>query len=249
MDRSLLLTHPSKEEMAQLPPYERLPLDKIHLVRSERQANAAIQRLAESGFVGFDTETKPVFSKDGGQRDGPHLIQIATLEEAFLIPVNASTPIDFLREVLESQQFLKVGFGLKSDRGPLLRKLGIRLAGTVELAQAVKRLGYRQAVGVKAAVAIVLGQRLQKSKKATTSNWALHKLSDSQIQYAADDAHAALAVFHALGCPLPETRASGPNPSLEPTRAGMALGPPPGVLDHPSGGPSAIPALAAQLKR
>lgn len=224
MDRSSLLPHPSKEEMAQLPPYERLPHNQIHLIRSERQAYLAIQRMAESGFVGFDTETRPVFSKDG-LRDGPHLIQLATLEEAFLIPVNASTPIDFLREVLESQQLLKVGFGLKSDRGPLHRKLGIRLAGAIELAHAVKRLGYRQAVGVKAAVAIVLGQRLQKSKKATTSNWALQMLAPSQIQYAADDAHAALAVFYALGCPLPEIKALEPNPSPEPTCTGMALAP------------------------
>ncbi len=40
-----------------------------------------------------------------------------------------------------------------------------------------------------------------------------------------------------------------PNPSLEPTRTGMALGPPPGGVHHPSGGPSAIQALAPQLKR
>ena len=40
-----------------------------------------------------------------------------------------------------------------------------------------------------------------------------------------------------------------PNPSLEPTRTGMALGPLPGVVHHPSSGPSAIPALSAQLKR
>lgn len=40
-----------------------------------------------------------------------------------------------------------------------------------------------------------------------------------------------------------------PNPSLEPTRTGMALGLLPGVVHHPSSGPSAIPALAPQLKR
>jgi hypothetical protein len=40
-----------------------------------------------------------------------------------------------------------------------------------------------------------------------------------------------------------------PNPSLEPTRTGMALGPLPGVVHHPSSGPSTTPALAAQLKR
>ena len=52
-------------------------------------------------------------------------------------------------------------------------------------------------------------------------------------------------ILHRLGPP----QAVLPNPSLEPTRTGMALGPPPRVVHHPSGGPSAIPALAPQLKR
>jgi len=40
-----------------------------------------------------------------------------------------------------------------------------------------------------------------------------------------------------------------PNPSLEPTRSGMALGPQGAHCHHSPRGPSAIPALAAQLKR
>ena len=40
-----------------------------------------------------------------------------------------------------------------------------------------------------------------------------------------------------------------PNPSLEPTPTGVALGPLPGVVHHPYSGPSTTPALAAQLKR
>lgn len=211
MDRAPLLHRPSKEEIAALPPYDQLPLDQIHVIRSQKQAEVAIRRLAESGIVGFDTESKPIFDKDD-RPDGPHLIQLATLEQAFIVQVNVMTPVDFLREVLESEHLIKVGFGLKSDRGPLLRKLGICLRGSVELAQAMKRLGYHQAVGVKAAVAILLGQRLQKSKGATTSNWARPRLSTSQLRYAADDAHAALAVFHALGCPLPELRKTLPSP-------------------------------------
>jgi hypothetical protein len=35
-----------------------------------------------------------------------------------------------------------------------------------------------------------------------------------------------------------------PNPSLERTPTGLALGPLPGVVHHPSSGPSAIPASA-----
>ena len=40
-----------------------------------------------------------------------------------------------------------------------------------------------------------------------------------------------------------------PNPSLEPTRSGVALGPRGACSYHPPRGPSATPALAAQLKR
>ncbi|HEU4845594.1 MAG TPA: 3'-5' exonuclease domain-containing protein 2, partial [Burkholderiaceae bacterium] len=39
------------------------------------------------------------------------------------------------------------------------------------------------------------GQALQKSKKITTTNWALPRLSEKQILYAADDAHVALKIY------------------------------------------------------
>ncbi|RZL30799.1 MAG: 3'-5' exonuclease domain-containing protein 2, partial [Rubrivivax sp.] len=69
---------------------------------------------------------------------------------------------------------------------------------SIDLSHWVKRLGFKDAVGLKAAVAIVLGQRFAKSKKATTSNWANRTLTPQQLQYAANDAHASLCIFHAL---------------------------------------------------
>jgi ribonuclease D len=54
-------------------------------------------------------------------------------------------------------------------------------------------------VGLKAAVAIVLGQRFAKSRKATTSNWANKTLTPQQLHYAANDAHASLLVYRGLG--------------------------------------------------
>lgn len=136
---------------------------------------------------------------------GPHLVQLATLEHAFIVQVGAAGTQEFSRSIVESAHIVKVGFGLTSDRGPLRRKLGIRLGEAVDLAPVVRRLGYSQAVGVKAAVAIVLGQRLVKSK-SVTSNWALPKLRPNQLQYAADDAVAALRIFHAMGQPyVPQT--------------------------------------------
>jgi RNA polymerase sigma factor for flagellar operon FliA len=50
---------------------------------------------------------------------------------------------------------------------------------------------------VKTAVADLLGQQLQKSKKVATTNWASRVLSERQMLYAANDAHAALRVYRA----------------------------------------------------
>jgi ribonuclease D len=41
-------------------------------------------------------------------------------------------------------------------------------------------------------------RRLHKSKSITTSNWAADQLSERQLLYAANDAYAAIRVFHAL---------------------------------------------------
>jgi len=50
----------------------------------------------------------------------------------------------------------------------------------------------------------VFNRRFIKSRKATTSNWANRQLTDSQIVYSANDAWAAIQVFHALGLPPPQ---------------------------------------------
>ncbi|MEN9889828.1 MAG: hypothetical protein RLY78_123, partial [Pseudomonadota bacterium] len=185
--RTPLKPHPTREEIDALPAWEPLPRARIHLVETPAQAAAALAAITAAGVVGLDTESRPVFRKDEVS-DGPHLVQLATPDEVFLVPVGAQPPVDFLRTVLEAPELPKVGFGLRSDQSPLQRKLGIALQGAVDLAPLVRRLGYRQDVGLKAAVAIVLGLRLAKSKKASTSNWAQWPLSEGQIRYAADDA-------------------------------------------------------------
>lgn len=196
------LDHPTREQIAALPPYEPLPLERIRVVLNRADEDFAIARMAESGIVGFDTETKPVFQA-GQASDGPHIIQLATLNYAFIFQVGGGVS-DALRDCLESSHLLKVGFGLNSDRGPLYRKFGIKLQSFVDVSRAFRPLGYKQRVGARASVAIVLGMRLKKSKKMTTSNWANRRLTPDQLQYAADDAQAGLAVYLAMGCPAVE---------------------------------------------
>lgn len=191
------LPRPTPEQIAALPPYEALPASRIHLLKTDAQFEFAAAALREAGHVGFDTESKPVFVA-GMPQTGPEVIQFATLTDAFIVQTATLGVEGFLQAMIESDDIVKVGFGLASDRPQIHRKLGLRLGHSIDLSHLVKRLGYKEAVGVKAAVAIVLGERFSKSRKATTSNWANKTLTPQQLQYAANDAHAALKVFHAL---------------------------------------------------
>lgn len=192
-------SHPSKEEIAQLPPFAGLGLDRIFVVRSHAQWLHASAAIASEQVVGFDTESRPTWAK-GAPRSGPHLLQFALHDRAYLVQAPLfGQIIESLRTVLESDRILKVGFGLNSDRGPLVRTLGIRLKGTVDLSQTLRPLGYRQKLGVRAATAVVLREHLPKPLRITTSDWAQPHLSDRQRSYAADDAFAALRIHRAIG--------------------------------------------------
>lgn len=186
---------------AELPRYPGIGLERIVLVDSEALAEAAGAALLAADAIGFDTESKPTFLK-GEASTGPHLIQLATDECAYLFPVFAGQCSPVLKTILESTEVVKVGMGLGNDRSALKSRLGIELKAVVDLGETLRgrgegRIGHRGTVGAKVAVAYFFGQRLQKSKKVGTSNWASRSLSESQLLYAANDAHVALRIYRA----------------------------------------------------
>ena len=182
---------PDQEEL--LPPYDGIKMTEVRMVKTERDAAEALAALLASDTLGFDTESKPTFAK-GELSTGPHLVQLATDDAAYLFQIGAAPSVEVLRAVLESPTILKVGFGLTDDVRRLRSKLGIDTANVLDLSTALRR-GERNTLGAKTAVARFFGQRLQKSKKITTTNWSLPRLTEKQILYAADDAHVALRVY------------------------------------------------------
>lgn len=182
---------------ALLPPYDGITMASVRMVRSEQDAAEALAALSSTDVLGFDTESKPTFLK-GEQSTGPHLVQLATDEVAYLFQIGAKpvpeSAVEVIKAVLESKTILKVGFGLKDDILRLQIKLGIDASNVLDLSNALRK-GERNSLGAKTAVARFFGQKLQKSKKITTTNWSLPRLSDKQILYAADDAHVALRVY------------------------------------------------------
>ena len=181
---------------AELPPYVGIGLESIMLVDSAAKAEAALAALLAAEVIGFDTESKPTFLK-GEVSTGPHLVQLATDGHAYLFPINRVSDNRVLKTVLEAPHLLKVGFGLGNDRSALKSRLGIELANVLDLGEKLRGPGHRGTVGAKVAVAHFFGQKLQKSKKIGTSNWANARLNERQLLYAANDAHVALRLYHA----------------------------------------------------
>lgn len=188
---------PNKDEIALLPPFERLTMERITLVQTAAQAQSARQALAQSTVWGFDTESKPTFVRNEAS-DGPHTVQLATAEHAWVFQLHDMDCREIVAAMLVQSGVVKAGFGLGDDRKRIIAKLGVEPADVVELNQLFRQRGYRKDMGVQGAVAVLFGQRFIKSGKASTSNWARRELSESQLVYAANDAYAARRVYDAL---------------------------------------------------
>ena len=186
-----------------LPLYPGLDLDRITLVEGEAALAAAGGALRAAEVIGFDSESKPTFRK-GEESTGPHLIQLATDDHAWLFQVANAEVHPLLREILESPTLLKVGFGLGNDRSALKRRLDIVPRNLLDLGEKLRGPGHRGTVGAKVAVAHFFGQRFQKSKKTGTSNWATRRLDERQLRYAANDAHVALRLYQAWRAAHPD---------------------------------------------
>lgn len=215
---------PTKEEIALLPPFAGLALKHIHVPASREEFAVAAARIRAAGIVGFDTESKPTFAA-GEASEGPHLVQFALHDRAYLFQMHRTEGHPFLVELLRSEKLIKVGFGLRSDSKHIRAKLGVELGGTVDLNAVFSADGYHKEMGVRAAVGLVLNRRFAKSRKVTTSNWSQPQLTQQQMLYAANDAYAALKVLEALDIPRAELPVMGSIPNVsasEPSGAGRS---------------------------
>lgn len=191
---------PDKEQIAALDAFERLPLERIELIATGAAAERAAAIIEGAAVLGFDTESKPTFAK-GEVSDGPHIVQLATAERAWIFQLHDPACRAATARLLQSSPAAKVGFGLGDDLRRIRAKLGVETQGALDLNQLFRARGYRKDIGVKTAVAILFEKRFLKSGKASTSNWAARVLSESQLLYAANDAWAAVRVYAALQSP------------------------------------------------
>ena len=166
---------------------------KVYLVEDEESTSKAIDYLSNFKYVGFDTESRPVFKKGYKNENPIALMQLSTWNTAYLFRINKlGIPLD-LQFFLEDPNILKVGSAVKGD----LIKIGELTKnfcpnGFVDLQNIAEKNGIISK-GLKKLTAILLGFRI--SKKQQLTNWEASRLDKGQISYAATDAWASYKVY------------------------------------------------------
>jgi ribonuclease D len=217
---------PTKPEIALLPPFTGLTQERIHVPCSKEDFASAAAEIKAARVVGFDTESKPTFVV-GDVSEGPHVVQFALHDKAYLFQLHRVEGHPFLLELLQSEEVIKVGFGLRSDRRHILAKLGVHFNAVVDLNTVFSMDGYHKEMGVRGAVGLVLKQRFAKSRHVTTSNWSQPQLTPQQMLYAANDAYAALKVLEALDLRREDLPIMGEVTDAAITESGLPDAPPP----------------------
>ena len=182
----------TKEEMALLP-VEQFP-GKIVVVDTQGSIRKAIAYLSTFDYVGFDTETRPNFSKT--QHHTMALIQLATSERCYLFRLNRLGGIpQQLEDFLRNEKTIKVGLSLLDDFHNLRKLVDLTPCSFIDLQKIVPSFGIREA-GLQKIYAILFAKKI--SKRMRLSNWEADELSEAQKQYAALDAWACLRIYQRL---------------------------------------------------
>ena len=155
----------------------------IHVIDSMESFQREIGNLASVPILGIDTETRPSFKK--GTMYPTSLIQLSTLEQAWILRVSRIGYPRELLDLLSDELPLKVGLSLHDDLRRLRSDFQFEPKGFLDLQQYVEAFRIEEK-GLKKLSGIILGKRISKSQQV--SNWDADFLTEAQLRYAATDA-------------------------------------------------------------
>jgi ribonuclease D len=165
----------------------------VVVVTSEDQAAAAIERLQRESLVGFDTESRPSFTR--GKSYPISLVQLATEDTAYLFQLKKTGFTNKLLEFLENENVKKIGVGIKNDIEKLQELRKFKAGGFIDLSAIASEKGIIQ-VGLRGLTARYIEHRITKTAQKT--NWAQTQLTKKQQIYAASDAWICLRIYPRL---------------------------------------------------
>ncbi len=173
--------HISNEEVNELPlgGFE----GRITVVDTPESLAEACTYLSAQPIIGFDTETRPSFTR--GVTNKVSLLQLSSGERAFLFRLNKVAMERPLLRLLESPDTLKVGAAIRDDIRGLQKLRHFSHKGFLDLQSLVGEYGIAE-LSVRKMAAIVLEVKVSKAQRL--SNWEAVSLTPAQQLYAATDA-------------------------------------------------------------
>ena len=155
---------------------------EIHVIDHPAVAESVANRLRSYPVLGFDTETRPSFTK--GRINHVALLQLATTTEAFLFRLCKMDMPQSLLALLTDPNILKVGAAIKNDLDVLKRSVKLEPRGFIDLQNMMPQFDIKN-TGLSKMAGIILGVRISKSQQL--SNWENNILTPAQQCYAATE--------------------------------------------------------------
>lgn len=185
----------SKETVAEMPVVE-YPggTSTITVVDTPAMARVALRELRRARIVGFDTETRPSFTR--GKVHKVALMQLSTDSHCFLFRLNKLGISEGMRQFLEDPEIIKIGLSVHDDFS-VMRRICPDLdpQGFIDLQEYVKYFHIND-ISLQKIYAIVFQEKISKNQRLT--NWEAPTLTDQQQIYAALDAWACLRLYRTL---------------------------------------------------
>lgn len=189
--KKLIFNKVNKESLSDLPKV--IFPGKIVVVVSCEETKRYVDYLLQQEVLGFDTETRPAFSK--GTHYKCSLLQVATHDCCFLFRLNHTGLTPDIIRLLEDTSIKKVGLAWRNDILSLKELGDFKAAGFIDLQDMVKAIGIEDQSLVKI-YANLFHERISKTERL--SNWERDVLKESQKNYAAIDAWACVQIYHEL---------------------------------------------------
>ena len=167
---------------------------QIVVVNTKEELKKSLLYLSTFPVIGFDTETKPSFSKN--LKNKMSLMQLSSDNTCFIIQLNKFRMFPKILETfLKNKNIKKIGLSLRDDFNGLHSLTKISPDNFIDLQKYVYQFGIEE-LSLRKIYAILFGKKISKSKQL--SNWNAEFLSRSQMQYAALDAWACLQIYQFL---------------------------------------------------
>lgn len=152
----------------------------LYIANQENLA-AFVERARTARVLAIDTE----FLREKTYYARLCLIQLATDDEIAIVDPFAVDDLHVLAPLLEDTRVMKLFHAGNQDLEILLREVGVLPKPLFDTQVAAALLGHTQQIGYAALVHAVAGVTLKKIDSFT--DWSRRPLSDSQLDYAADD--------------------------------------------------------------